>query len=38
MKEKILTTRKLGLPVLLLTMLLFALSILGCVFGGLILD
>lgn len=38
MKEKILTTRKLGLSVLLLTMLLFALSILGCVFGGLILD
>ena len=38
MKEKILTTRKLGLPVLLLTMLLFALSILGCVFGGLIMD
>ena len=38
MKEKILTTRKLGLPVLLLTILLFVLSILGCVFGGLILD
>ena len=38
MKEKILTTRKLGLPVLLLTILLFLLSILGCVFGGLILD
>ena len=37
MKEKILTTRKLGLPVLLLTILLFVLSILGCVFGGLIL-
>ena len=36
--EKILTTRKLGLPVLLLTILLFVLSILGCVFGGLILD
>ena len=38
MTEKILTTRKLGLPVLLLTILLFVLSILGCVFGGLILD
>ena len=38
MKEKILTTRKLGLPVLLLTIQLFVLSILGCVFGGLILD
>ena len=38
MTEKILTTRKLGLPVLLLTILLFVLSLLGCVFGGLILD
>ena len=38
MTEKILTTRKLGLSVLLLTILLFVLSILGCVFGGLILD
>ena len=38
MTEKMLTTRKLGLPVLLLTILLFVLSILGCVFGGLILD
>ena len=38
MTEKILTTRNLGLPVLLLTILLFVLSILGCVFGGLILD
>ena len=38
MTEKILTTRKLGLLVLLLTILLFVLSILGCVFGGLILD
>ena len=38
MTEKILTTRKLGLPVLLLTILLFVLYILGCVFGGLILD
>lgn len=38
MKEIILTKKKRGLLVLLLTILLYILAILGCVFGGLILE
>ena len=38
MKETILTGRKLGLPVLLLTLLVFILAVLGCIFGGIMIE
>jgi len=38
MKEKVLTQNKNGMLVLILSLLLYALAILGCVLGGILLD
>jgi len=38
MNEKILNKNKLGMPVLLISILLYILAIIGCVFGGMSMD
>ena len=38
MKEVVLKNRKIGLPVLLATILLYSLAIIGCIFGGMMIE
>ena len=38
MNEKILNNRKNGMPVMIVTVLLYAAAIAGCIFGGIAVD
>ena len=38
MEEKIRSNRKNGMPVLLLTVVLYVAAVIGCIFGGIALD